>query len=141
MRVYSHSRCLILPNERQELLILGRDKDGNKRRTGPPAPCKCCGVVGLIMARGLKESCYSHWLRYGDISRFPPTRKPGEYELEQGAALSRYERYMKLTTGPGALSRNRACIVLGISTRTAYRYEALARVRARETESVSGQDA
>ena len=122
---------MILPNERQELLILDKR---DKRRTGPPAPCKCCGVVGLIMARGLKESCYSHWLRYGDISRFPPTRKPGEYELEQGAALDRVEQYRRLTTGPGALSRNRACNVMGISARTAYRYEAWLRAQTQPAE-------
>lgn len=106
--------------EKQDETGGGRDK----RRTGPPAPCKCCGAVGQIMARGLKESCYYRVMRHGDVSRFPPTRPSGEYELSQGAAVSRAEKYRELTTGPGSLSRNRACIVLGISTRTAYRYEA-----------------
>jgi len=120
-------------NKRQELLILDKR---DKRRTGPAAPCACCGKVGKIMARGLRESCYSHWNRYGDISRYPPSRKPGTYTLEQGAALSRAEQYRRLTEGPSKLSRKRACRVLGITERTGYRYEALFRAEQATTEDM-----
>lgn len=96
----------------------------NKRRTGPPASCVCCGKLGPIMARGLREKCYWRWRRVGKLHTFEPSRRSGVYRLETRAALNRAERYREMTSGPGRLSRNRACIVLGISTRTAYRYEA-----------------
>lgn len=107
----------------------------DSRRTGPPAPCKCCGEVGLIMARGLQEKCYTRVMRYGGEEardKFPPMRKAASYDLESEAAIKRALAYWELRSGAGALGRNRACSVLGISTRTAHRYEAWIRAQQEE---------
>lgn len=50
------------------------------------------------------------------------------YELEREFAIDRAREYEALRLGPGSLSRKRACIVLDISERTAYRYEAWLRL-------------
>ena len=112
----------------------------DKRRTGPPAPCACCGEVGQIMARGLKESCYSRLMRYGGDEakkKYPPTRPSAKYTLEKGRIIDRAEQYRELTTGTGALGRNEACRVLGVSVRTGYRYEAWIQGQMKEEESGS----
>ena len=100
----------------------------DKRRTGPPAPCKRCGEVKCIMARKLCEACYASVMRYGGSSkdRFPPSRPVGKYSLDENSRVARGRAlaYWKLTSGTGALGRNAACKLLGITTRTAYRYEA-----------------
>lgn len=84
------------------------------------------------MARGLQEKCYYRVMRYGDPDRFPPTRKAAEYTLESEVAIKRALEYWELRSGPGALGRNRACTLLGISTRTAHRYEAWIRAQQEE---------
>lgn len=116
---------------RQEFLILDK---ADKRKFGLPAPCVCCGKVGFIMARGLREACYSMWNRRGKLDRFPLTRKPGRYNLKEDYAVERAKAYGELTAGPKGLSRNRACIVLGINVRTAYRYEAWLRTQSESEE-------
>lgn len=123
MRVYSRSRYVILPNERQELLIM-------PSRVGPPAPCVCCGVWGGIMARGLRSTCYFRWRNRGKLARWPLLRKRAVYELEREFAMDRAREYEAMRFGPGALSRKRACTVLSITERTAYRYEAWLRLMA-----------
>lgn len=82
------------------------------------------------MARGLRSECYGKWRKRGKLSRWPLIRARGRYELERGFAVARARQYEELRTGPGALSRTRACIVLNITERTAYRYEAWLRVQA-----------
>lgn len=84
------------------------------------------------MGRRLREACYSMWRRRDKLHLFPVSRPTPSYELETRAALDRAWAYWKMTSGPGRLSRNRACIVLSISTRTAYRYEAWIRQQERE---------
>ena len=82
------------------------------------------------MARGLREQCYHKWRKRGKLSRWPLLRARGTYELEREFAIHRARQYEELRTGPGALSRKRACIVLNITERTAYRYEAWLRAQA-----------
>ena len=99
--------------------------DTRARKFGPPTPCVCCGVVGRIVARGLREACYSMWRRRDRLHAFPRLRHgSASYSLEKAGVVRRAEAYRLLTTGPGRLNRTRACIVLGINVRTAYRYEA-----------------
>lgn len=86
-------------------------------------PCVCCGQMGYHEARGLRLACYSRWKRRGILRKFPTVRKKAEYTLKDPAAISQAWQYAELITGRGACSRERACIVLSISTRTALRYE------------------
>lgn len=99
-------------------------------RVGPPAPCVCCGVWGPTMARGLRASCYYRWVKKGhsQLEKWPRLRKRAVYYLEREFAMDRAREYEALRLGPGSLSRKRACIVLSISERTAYRYEAWLRL-------------
>jgi hypothetical protein len=88
------------------------------------AACVCCGKMGYHEARGLRLACYSRWKRRGlALKRFPTVRKAGSYDLREPAAIQQAWQYAELITGRGACSRERACIVLSISTRTAIRYE------------------
>lgn len=89
------------------------------------AACVCCGKMGYHEARGLRRACYARWKRRGitPLKRFPLVRKMGVYNLTQEEAIQRAWEYAELITGRGACSRERACIVLSISTRTAIRYE------------------
>lgn len=80
------------------------------------------------MARGLRAECYGKWRKRGKLSRWPLTRRRAGVVLERADAIERARQYEELRTGPGALSRKRACIVLSITERTAYRYEAWLRV-------------
>jgi hypothetical protein len=64
----------------------------------------------------------------GQLERWPKLRKRAVYELEREFAIDRAREYEALRLGPGSLSRKRACIVLDISERTAYRYEAWLRL-------------
>lgn len=112
----------------------------DSRRTGPPAPCVCCGKVGPIMARGLREKCWWRMRRSSELENFPLTRSQAEYTLEKGFYLDRAEQYRQLTTGVGALGRNAACRVLGISTRTGYRYEAMFRASGQEQAESGGKE-
>lgn len=98
-------------NSRQEILILG------------PVECVCCGRKGRHEARGLRRSCYSRWRRRGLLRNFPTVRRMGQYSLSTDYAIRQAWQYAELITGTGSLSRERACIVLSISTRTAIRYE------------------
>lgn len=102
----------------------------SKSRVGPPAPCVCCGKWGGIMARGLRSLCYYRWRRIGGLGQWPKLRKRAVYELEREFAMDRAREYEAMRLGPGSLSRKRACIVLSISERTAYRYEAWLRLMA-----------
>lgn len=86
-------------------------------------PCVCCGQMGYHEARGLRVACYSRWKRRGLLRKFPTVRKAGHYDLKNPDAISQAWQYAELVTGRGACSRERACIVLSISTRTAIRYE------------------
>lgn len=86
-------------------------------------PCVCCGDMGYHEARGLRLACYSRWKRRGLLRKFPTVRRKGEYTLSDEAAVKQAWEYAELITGRGACSRERACIVLSISTRTAIRYE------------------
>jgi hypothetical protein len=52
------------------------------------------------------------------------------YYLEREFAMDRAREYEAMRLGPGSLSRKRACIVLDITERTAYRYEAWLRLMA-----------
>jgi hypothetical protein len=102
-------------------------------RVGPPAPCVCCGVWGGIMARGLRSTCYYRYVKRrgsGQLERWPKLRKRAVYELEREFAMDRAREYEAMRQGPGSLSRKRACTVLSISERTAYRYEAWLRLMA-----------
>lgn len=105
-------------------------RPAGKSRTGPEAPCVCCGEWGPIMARGLHEVCYRRWRGRGQLRRWPLIRRHGTYRLERGFAIARAMEYADLRQGTGALSRKRACIVLNITERTAYRYEAWLRDKA-----------
>lgn len=82
------------------------------------------------MARGLRAECYGKWRKRGKLTRWPLTRKRAVYELEREFAMDRAREYEAMRCGPGALSRKRACIVLSVSERTAYRYEAWLRLMA-----------
>lgn len=108
------------------------------KRHGPQRACVCCGEVGYIEARGLLVKCYSRFKRVGGLERWPPTGRnnPACVVLSRGFAVARAEKYRELTTGPGALSRKRACIVLSITERTGYRYEAWARGQAAEKRGI-----
>jgi hypothetical protein len=97
-------------------------------KVGPPAPCVCCGVWGGIMARGLRSTCYFRWRNKGQLARWPLLRKRAVYYLEREFAMDRAREYEAMRLGPGSLSRKRACIVLNITERTAYRYEAWLRL-------------
>lgn len=101
-------------------------------RVGPPAPCVCCGTWGEIMGRGLRTKCYYRWVKKGPsaLRRWPLLRKQAVYELEREFAMDRAREYEAMRLGPGSLSRKRACIVLGVSERTGYRYEAWLRLMA-----------
>lgn len=103
-------------------------------RVGPAAPCVCCGVWGGIMARGLRAACYYRLAKRGKgqsgLGRWPLLRKRAVYELEREFAMGRAREYEAMRLGPGALSRKRACIVLSVSERTGYRYEAWLRLMA-----------
>src|SRR3546814_5889530 len=123
----AHFVLLIDPEARQELLVLSRPV--SKSRVGPEAPCVCCGEWGGIMARGLRAECYGKWRKRGKLNRWPLTRKRAGVELVRGHAQKRAREYEELRTGPGALSRKRACIVLSVPERTAYRYEAWLRAQ------------
>lgn len=100
------------------------------KRHGPQRPCVCCGEIGYIEARGLLVKCYSRFKRIGGLHRWPTVRRRNSacVVLSRAFAVARAEKYQELTTGPGALSRKRACIVLDITERTAYRYEAWLRL-------------
>lgn len=152
VRVYSHSRCDHEPDGRLETSIMkansrwvtyrkgerakgdrwnGESRPADKSRFGPPAPCVCCGVKGPITARGLRQVCYDRYRRQGvsSLERWPKVGRRATYSLEFKSAKARAEQYRDMTTGPGAISRKRACMILGISERTAYRYEAWFRVQ------------
>lgn len=101
------------------------------KRHGPPRPCVCCGEIGYVEARGLIVKCYSRCKRFGTRERWPITSRRNQacVVLSREFAVSRAELYRELTTGPGAISRKRACIVLNITERTAYRYQAWMRAQ------------
>lgn len=113
-----------------------------KRHTGPPAPCANCDQTAPIIARRLCGRCYSRLQKRGAFLsptshfslKFPPTSSRGTATytiLPDSTAARRALQYRQLTaSGPGSLSRRRACIVLGITVRTAYRYEAWLRSQA-----------
>ncbi len=130
----SDARVLSRPIGTQTYGDRGRGDEGRrpagKARVGPEAPCVCCGEWGGIMARGLRERCYSRWRKNGRLGRWPLLRKQAVYELEREFAIQRAREYEALRIGPGGLSRKRACIVLDVTTRTAYRYEAWLRAEA-----------
>src|SRR3546814_9180773 len=77
----------------------------------------------------LRAECYGKWRKRGKLNRWPLTRKRAGVELVRGHAQKRAREYEELRTGPGALSRKRACIVLSVTERTAYRYEAWLRAQ------------
>lgn len=89
------------------------------------------------MARRLCEICYSRWHKRGQLDKWPTMSQRGvaTYSLEKAVPIERARTYRDLTTGPGALNRKRACRVLGITVRTAYRYEAWLRGQAASKES------
>ena len=80
------------------------------------------------MARGLRSTCYFRWRNWHKLDRWPLLRKRAVYELEREFAMDRAREYEAMRLGPGSLSRKRACIVLGVSERTGYRYEAWLRL-------------
>jgi len=95
-----------------------------------PRECAQCGQVKIIEGRRLCVVCYTRARRAGTLSAWPMKRGSATYELNMDTPKERARVYRDLTTGPGALSRSRACSVLGITERTAYRYEAWFRSQA-----------
>lgn len=108
------------------------------KRYGPTAPCVCCGEVDLVVGRGLIRKCYSRVARNDQLKRWPYTlKRTACVVLKAPEAIDRAMAYGELTTGvsgkPGrGWSRTRACTVLSITERTAYRYEAWLRSQATE---------
>jgi len=88
------------------------------------------------MARGLRSTCYYRLVKRtgsGQLEKWPKLRKRAVYELEREFAMDRAREYEAMRIGPGGCSRKRACIVLSISERTAYRYEAWLRLMSEAT--------
>jgi hypothetical protein len=95
--------------------------------------CQCCGKRRKHYGNNLCSACHSRWLDHGKPAVCPPPAKECRtFTLEDrrlarealtAARLSRIEDYVWLTREQ-RLSRDGAAARMGISIRTAERYEA-----------------
>lgn len=93
----------------------GPDVPSRNRRV---VNCECCGRQGKHVAHGFIQACYDRWDYAGKpIPRIPP---PGP----QG----RRDDYEDLTRSSG-VTMGDASTQVGVSTRTAWRYESLIKQR------------
>lgn len=86
--------------------------------------CACCGREGKHHARGWILTCYKRWLRAGKPEEGPPPplSLPEIGRMHSAAKAGRVEDYEWLTRDEG-LTLYAAAERLGISSRTAWRYE------------------
>jgi hypothetical protein len=85
--------------------------------------CGCCGTLGRHWAHGWVTACYDRWLRAGKPEGGPPPPWSRPY--------GRREDYAELTREQG-FTLYQAAERLGVSSRTAWRYERLLRESARD---------
>ncbi|MBB5431389.1 helix-turn-helix domain-containing protein [Nocardiopsis composta] len=82
--------------------------------------CACCGAVGPHRGRGLIASCYGRAYEEGTLDRWPTVRR--RTARRQGARLrERRAAYLALRTS--GMKQAAAAARVGISVKTAYRYE------------------
>lgn len=80
--------------------------------TKPKAPCCCCGERPRRYSNGWCKPCWNRWDYAGRLGPGPPPRRCG-----------RWDEYAELTREMGH-SLRQAAERMGISVRTAWRYEA-----------------
>lgn len=101
------------------------------QRIRPTITCICCGTTGSAKGRGLIGACYlRHW-KSGTLDRYPIDPDVTSARRRQGAIKSR-EKYARIRAGrvedyvylrSCGETRERAAARLGVTVRTAERYE------------------
>ncbi|MBB4935678.1 ribosomal protein L13E [Lipingzhangella halophila] len=104
---------------------------------GPDITCACCGRTGPHIGRGLIRTCHTRHSANGTLHRWPlnPHRAPNgttTYQLRSPTALGRAEDYAELRSQ--GLTRVEAAERLGVTIRTASRYQAYLRATQQEQE-------
>lgn len=94
----------------------------------PVIDCRCCHRQREHRARGLCASCWSRSARHGHPATVPPPAPqgmalPAAWAALRATRIARIEDYVELTREFG-LSLEHAAERMGVSVRTAWRYEA-----------------